>query len=287
MDFAAIELSRLLEILKTPLFQLQGNSVSILSFVLFIFIIFVTFLISRVLRAVFRRRLAERFKGGLDYAVERILHYVVLAIGMLVGLESIGLDLSSLAIMFGFLGVGIGFGLQNIAANFVSGLILLLERPIKVGDMVTVGDDIGTVSAIKLRFTRVNTLDNIDIIIPNSTFVEENVINWSHGEEKIRIRVPIGVAYGTDARQVEELLLRVAREQQEVLEEPAPTVLFQEFGDSSLNFELRAWLSSPRLRPSVKSKLNYSIYEILNENGIEIPFPQMDVHMDEEGEASS
>ncbi len=281
MNFIPAKVIHIFEILKTPLFQLQGNPVSILSFVAFIFIIFVTLFISRILRAVFRRRLAERFKGGLDYAVERILHYVVLVIGVLVGLESIGLDLSSLAIMFGFLGVGIGFGLQNIAANFVSGLILLLERPIKVGDMVTVGDDIGTVSAIKLRFTRVNTLDNIDIIIPNSTFVEENVINWSHGEEKIRIRVPIGVAYGTDARQVEELLLEVARDNARVLEDPAPAVLFLGFGDSSLNFELRAWVSFPRLRPSVKSELNYSIYEILNENGIEIPFPQMDVHMDE------
>ncbi|MFP4686711.1 MAG: mechanosensitive ion channel family protein [bacterium] len=276
------DLLTLLDLMRAPLFELQGSPVSLFSFVIFILIVFFTVIISRFVRWVFKRKFADRLKNGLDYTVSRIIHYIILVIGLLVGVESIGLDLSSLAIMFGFLGVGIGFGLQNIAANFVSGLILLMERPIKVGDMVSVGDEIGTVSAIKLRSTRVSTLDNIDIIIPNSTFVEENVINWSHGEEKIRLRVPVGVAYGTDARLLEELLLEVAADHPKVLEDPAPSVLFREFGDSSLNFELRVWLSSPRLRPRTGSELNYSIYETLNENGIEIPFPQLDVHTDKE-----
>ncbi|MGM0381658.1 MAG: mechanosensitive ion channel family protein [bacterium] len=271
--------TQLLELVRAPLFSLQGTPVSIMSFVIFILVIAVTFLLSRLIRMAFRRKFASRLEQGLDYTVAQIIHYVALIVGFLVAFETVGIDLSSLAIMFGFLGVGIGFGLQNIVANFISGLILLIERPIKVGDMVTVGDEVGMVQGIKLRYTEVNTRDNVDIIIPNSSFVEQNVINWSHGEDKVRLRIPIGVAYGVDAEEVKEILLDVVGEHPDLLPEPEPQVFFMEFGDSALNFEVRCWVPTPELRFRVKSELNYRIYEALNENDIEIPFPQQDLHL--------
>lgn len=271
--------AELIKLLKKPLFSLQGTPVSFLSFFIFVLVIIGTFLVSRLIRIAFRKKFATRLEEGLDYAVERIIHYVILIVGFLVAFETVGIDLSSLAIMFGFLGVGIGFGLQNIVANFISGLILLVERPIKVGDMVTVGDEVGAVQGIKLRYTEVNTLDNVDIIIPNSSFVEQNVINWSHGENKVRLRIPVGVAYGVDAEEVKRILLEVVDQHPDILDEPDPQVFFMEFGDSSLDFEVRCWIPYPEIRFKVKSDMNYRIYEALNENNIEIPFPQHDLHL--------
>ncbi len=279
MSFDPASWMEILELIRKPLFTLQDTPISLLSFLIFLFIIVATFLVSRLLRLAFRKKFARRMEDGLDYAIERIIHYVVLILGVLVAFETVGIDLSSLAIMFGFLGVGIGFGLQNIVANFISGLILLIERPIKVGDMVTVGDEVGAVEAIRLRYTEVNTRDNVDIIIPNTSFVEKNVINWSHGEDKVRVRIPIGVAYGEDAQEVKEILRDVADEHPEVLGQPEPQVFFMEFGDSALDFEVRCWVASPELRFRVKSEMNYRIYEALNENDVEIPFPQRDLHL--------
>ncbi len=279
MSFDPTSWMEIVELMRAPLFTLQDTPVSVLSFLVFIFIIVATFLVSRLIRLAFRKKFASRLEEGLDYAIERIIHYAVLILGVLVAFETVGIDLSSLAIMFGFLGVGIGFGLQNIVANFISGLILLIERPIKVGDMVTVGDEVGSVQAIKLRYTEVNTRDNVDIIIPNTSFVEQNVINWSHGEDKVRVRIPIGVAYGVDAEKVKKILLDVVREHLETLSDPEPQVFFMEFGDSALNFEVRCWVATPEQRFRVKSEMNYRIYKILNENDIEIPFPQRDLHL--------
>ncbi len=272
-------LNLLHDIINYPLFKLQDTPITLLAILVFIAVIASTYLLSIYIRKLYDRRVSSRFSSGIDFTVKRLIHYTVLIIGFLVAFEIAGIDLSSLAIIAGFLSVGIGFGLQNITSNFISGLILLFERPIEVGDTVTVGDQLGTVTGINLRATEVNTWENIDIIIPNSAFVEDNVINWSHGEEYIRISCPVGVAYGVDTEKVQKILYEIAREHPKVLETPEPNVLFVEFGDSSLNFELRVWIKTPRRRAQVKSEINYEIDRRFREENIEIPFPQRDLHL--------
>jgi small-conductance mechanosensitive channel len=188
-------------------------------------------------------------------------------------------DLSGLTVVAGLLSVGIGFGLQNTASNFISGLILLFERPIKVGDWITVGEVSGDVREINLRSTTVITPDNISIIVPNSEFVSGRVVNWSHGERKIRVHIPVGVAYGSDVELVTRVLLEEAERHSGVMRTPAPKVWFTGFGDSSLNFELLAWIPEPTARPQVISDLNYAIDSAFRRNNVEIPFPQRDVHV--------
>jgi small-conductance mechanosensitive channel len=195
-------------------------------------------------------------------------------------LQSAGINLSTLSIMAGALGVGIGFGLQNITNNFVSGLVILFERPIKVGDRIEVGDITGDVIKISMRSTTIITNDNITVIIPNSDFITSTVINWSHNDRNVRFNVPVGVSYGSDPEKVKALLLKVADEEDAVLKKPAPDVIFTEFADSSLNFHLRVWTTSHTTRPKVlTSQLYFNIFKIFKENGIEIPFPQRDLHI--------
>jgi len=236
--------------------------------------------------SVAKRFLFNRFlsRSGMDrslqYAIAQVVGYVVLGIGCLVVLQNAGIDLSTLAVFAGALGVGLGFGLQNVASNFISGLVILGERPIKIGDRVEVGDTAGTVHKIRARSTTVITNDNIAVIVPNSHFIEETVINWSHHDPKVRFRVPIGVAYGSDVEKVRELLLEVAQEHPQALKEPAPSVFFESFGDSALNFQLIVWSKEMSWRPSrFRSDLNFAIERKLREARIEIPFPQRDVHV--------
>jgi len=205
---------------------------------------------------------------------------VVLIIGAVIAMQNAGIDLSALAVFAGAIGVGLGFGLQDIAKNFVSGIILLLERPIEIGDRVEVGKVAGSVRQIRARSTTVVTNDNIAIIIPNSKFVSDTVVNWSHGDPKVRFRIPIGVAYGSDIDKVTALLLEIARRHPHALKDPEPKVYFDGFGDSSLNFELGVWTEEMTFRPrSFRSDLNLAIEKAFRENGIEIPFPQRDIHL--------
>ncbi|MFB6354940.1 MAG: mechanosensitive ion channel family protein [bacterium] len=273
-----LSMSQLHNVMTYQLFQLQENPVTLLSILIFVGILVATLLVSRYLRYLFDSRVSDRFDQGVDYTINRLIHYTVLVIGFFVAIESIGLDLTSLAVVAGFLSVGIGFGLQNIASNFISGLILLFERPIKIGDLVTVDDQVGVVKNIKLRATVVQTLDSIDIIIPNSAFVEQNVTNWSHGENLVRVRCPVGVAYGSDTQKVEEILTEIARESDKILDDPGPSVLFPEFGDNALNFELRFWIDSPSKRAPIKSEINFEIDRRFREADIEMPYPQRDLH---------
>ena len=190
------------------------------------------------------------------------------------------IDLSTLTVLSGTIGLGIGFGLQNIADNFFSGLIILLERPVKVGDRIQVGDINGDVVRIAIRSTTVLTNDNINIIIPNSEFVSKQVINWSHNDRNLRVSVPVGVSYGSNPEQVKKVLLSVADNHPDILSKPVPTVLFTGFGDSSLDFELLVWTQTSIQAPRfLRSELNYRIFDAFRKNGIEIPFPQRDLHV--------
>jgi potassium-dependent mechanosensitive channel len=190
-----------------------------------------------------------------------------------------GLDISSLAILVSALGVGIGFGLQDIAKNFGSGLVLVFERPIQVGDFIEVGEFQGTVERIGARSTLIRTLDQISIIVPNSRFLEQEVINWSHDNPVSRIHLPVGVAYGSDIEAVRSALLESARNHPKILSTPQPQVFFKGFGDSSLDLELLVWTAEPSKQVLIKSDLYFRMEALLRQKQVEIPFPQRDLHL--------
>ena len=209
-----------------------------------------------------------------------LIHYALIFLGVVVLLQIWGIDLSSIAILASVLGVGIGFGVQNITNNFISGFIIMLESPIQIGDFINVGDLVGTVEKIGARSTEIRTLDQVTIIIPNSRFLESEVINWSHGNPVSRLHVPVSVAYGSDIDHVKTALLDAIRRHPDVLLRPAPEVWFQGFGDSALDFEIMVWTGEPRKQFRVRSDLNYEIEASFRRYGIEIPFPQRDLHVD-------
>jgi small-conductance mechanosensitive channel len=266
----------------TTKFPIAGKaSFSVFSVIIATIIITLGFRLSQffsrfVLKPTFQR---YHLDSGVQYTFIRISHYLIIIIAALLSVANIGIDLSALTVFVSILGVGIGFGLQNIASNFISGIILLFERPFKVGDVVKVADILCVVEEIKMRATVVTTYDNERIIIPNSQFVENQIVNWSYGDERMRVVVPIGVAYGSNVKLLEELLLKAAYEQDVVLADPQPNVDFLAFGASSLDFRLVVWVPSPNDRLRTLSNLNYRINELFQEYGLEIPFQQQDLHL--------
>ena len=274
--------NELLEAFRKPLFPLGQTQVTLALILQFCALVVAAVWGSILLRRILLVRLLRRtpLDASLQDALARIGGYLALAIALLVGLSTIGIDLTSLTVLAGALGVGIGFGLQNIVENFVSGLILLAERPIRVGDRVEVGDVAGQVVSIGARSTTILTNDNVAIIVPNSQFVTERVVNWTHGGGRVRYRVEVGVAYGTDLRVVERILLEVARANPHVLDDPPPRVVLSAFGDSSIDFELRAWTRELLERPSaLRSELLFAIWEQFGRAGIEMPYPQRDLRV--------
>ncbi len=268
-----------------PLFEVGNTWVTPATLVHLVIAIIMAVVLSRLVRRILRTRVLPRTKleAGIQYAIARIVGYVVLAFGLIIGLSTIGIDLSSLTVVAGALGVGIGFGLQNIIHNFVSGLIILAERSIEIGDRVEVGGTAGRVVRIGARATSVLTNDNINIIVPNSEFVSGRFINWTAGgDRRVRFKIPVGVGYKSDVRLVEKLLLDVAAGNAHVLKDPAPQVAFLEFGESSLNFELRVWtVTMSEIPGTLRSALNFAIWDKFKQHGIELPFPQRDLHVKE------
>lgn len=217
---------------------------------------------------------------GVSLSIATIIRYIIVILGIFIIFQTSGIDLSALALLFGALGVGIGFGLQGITNNFISGVIILFERPIKVGDRVEVDDIVGRVEVISGRATTILTNDNIGVIVPNSDFINQRVINWSLNDRNVRFNFPVGVSYKEDPAVIRKLLLEVAHENPGVLKHPKPDVLFNQYGDSSLDFILRVWTNQYSDTPQIlKSQLYYSIFEKFKEHGIEIPYPQRDLHL--------
>ena len=215
---------------------------------------------------------------GVPETISRLTSYIVIAIGAVIASAAAGFDISKITIVIGALGVGIGFGLQNIVNNFVSGLILLFERPIRVGDTLEYDDTRAVVETIGMRASIVTTRDGAEIIVPNADLISQKVVNWTLSNDRRRMEIPVGVGYDTDPDQAAELMLAIANDHKDVDTNPQPTCLFTEFGDSSLNFELRAWTSSLRYR-AVASELRFEIFRKLSEAGIVFPFPQRDIHV--------
>jgi small-conductance mechanosensitive channel len=215
---------------------------------------------------------------GVPETISRLTRYVVIAIGAVIASAAAGFDISKITIIVGALGVGIGFGLQNIVNNFVSGLILLFERPIRVGDTLDIGNTGGTVETIGMRASIVSTWDGAEVVVPNADLISDKVTNWTLTHSRRRMVIPVGVAYGTDPEKAAQLIVGVANDHKHVDKQPAPACLFMGFGDSSLDFELRAWTAGSMFM-GVASDLRFAIVKALNEAGIEIPFPQRDLHL--------
>jgi len=263
-----------------PLLTLGTAQVTIKTGIYLIVLSILLFYLSAKLRKWIVEQLLSktRMDIGARQATASIIRYFVIAIGFIIILQTAGIDLTALNVLAGAVGIGLGFGLQNIVNNFISGLIILFERPIKVGDRIVVGSVEGDVVRIGARSTEVVTNDNITIIVPNAKFITENIINWSHNDRKVRFHIPVSVAYGTDIDLVERLLLEVADSIPDVLKEPPPGIRLMEFGDSGLGFELRVWSTTLIHRKGVLiSRLNIAIYKAFAEHGIEIPYPRRDL----------
>src|SRR6266705_1641088 len=232
-------------------------------------------------RFLFNRLLAQSgLDRSLQYAIAQVVSNVVLVVGIFFVLENAGIYLAALAVFAGSVGVCVGFGLQNIASNFISGLVILAERPITIGDRVEVAGIIGRVQQIRARSTVIVTSDNIAMIVPNSKFIDSPVTNWHYGDPRVRFRIPVGVAYGSDVNKVSEALIAAAREHSATLNDPEPTAFLEKFGASTIDFELVAWTQEMSYKPRrFRSDLNYLIHKHLTAAGIEIPNPQRDVHI--------
>ncbi len=272
---------KLFNFLTSPIVSLGESNYSALQLLLLLaFTVGLWFAVSGLTR-IFKFYVLSR--TGAELRVQEVVailtQYVLTFLGLIVLLQIWGLDVRSLAILASVLGVGIGFGVQNITNNLISGLIITLERPIQVGDFVKVGDLVGTVERIGARSTEIRTLDQVTIIVPNSRFLETEVINWSHGDPVSRLRIPVGVAYGSNVEQVQAALLEAAKSHPEVLVRPQPQVWFQEFGESAINFDLLVWTGEPKNQARVKSDLYYRIEASLRRYGIEVPFPQRDLNV--------
>jgi potassium efflux system protein len=220
-----------------------------------------------------------RLEPGAQDAVLTLLNYVGVVVALLIALPIIGINFKSIAIIAGALSVGIGFGLQGIVSNFVSGLIMLFERPVKRGDWVVLPSGEGTIVSIRARATEIMTFDHCSMIVPNSEMINSTIENWTFGNRMCRIRVAIGVDYNSDPKEVSKILLKCANEHTEVLKSPKPNVLWLDFGDNSIDFELRAYISDANTSRKVPSELRFAIFDAFKEAGISIPFPQRDVHV--------
>jgi small-conductance mechanosensitive channel len=267
------------QVINYPL-QIGGMSFSIFNLILACFILVLTHAIARFSRHVVRKKLLDKsaLEPGLKDSVTSISIYLVWGIGILISLTAFGLNPTSLAVAFGALGIGLGFGLQNIFNNFISGIILLFERPIQVGDAIEVNGIWGEVRKVNVRSTLVQTYDNASLIIPNSDLISSQVTNWSFKDVRLRRTIEVGVAYGSDTTMVRDTLYDVAEKTRDVLKYPRPQVLFHNFGDSALIFRLRVWTDIDNML-TIESDIRFEIDRLFKEKNIEIAFPQCDLHL--------
>ena len=280
---------KILDWIKTywniELFHLGSSPFTPKTLLLLIFFLFLLFYMSSKIKKLLVGKIFPRYDldVGVGQSIATIVRYVLIIIGIVVIFQTTGIDLSAIGLLVGALGVGIGFGLQNVTNNFISGIIILFERPIKVGDRIEIDELAGNIVDISARATTVITNDNIAVIVPNSDIINTRVINWSHNNRNVRFNFPVGVSYKEDPELIRKLLIEIAIGNPGVLKKPKPDVLFNEFGDSSLSFIFRVWTSDYSDTPQMlKSELYYEIFKKFKEHNIEIPFPQRDIHLKSE-----
>jgi small-conductance mechanosensitive channel len=279
MTFADIT-AKFFQLINHSFFSLGNQEISIKIVIVFLALLFGFAWLSKwIERFIHKGLLYKDIDPGIKSSIERFSRYLILSLGVLISLSSIGINLSSLTVFGGIVGVGIGFGLQNITQNFMSGIIILLERPIKKGDIVQVGQTSGRVLDIKARSTLILTRDDVVMIVPNSDFITKQVVNDSFSGDKLRLHVEVGVAYGSDVDKITEVLMEVAAGHEKVLKSPPPTVVLKNFGDSALVFNLRIWTQELWFFDLLLSELRYEIVRKFRDHAITIPFPQRDLHL--------
>jgi len=270
------------DFLSFRLFRISGIDVTVSSLAISVGILLLTWIAARIAKKLVAERLLARthLAVGARYAVGRVLGYLIWFVGGMLALNAVGVNATSLAAFGAALGVGIGFGLQDIVKNFIAGIIVLLERPVMVGDRIEIDKQAGDVVEIRTRSTVIRTSDDVFLIVPNSKFITDTVVNWSFRSGRIRFRTPIGVAADSNPREVQEALLAAAKDVPGVLADPPPSVYFKGFGESSLDFELLAWTSQMlHKKPAFVSEMNFAIWDELTRRKIQVPNPQRDIHI--------
>jgi small-conductance mechanosensitive channel len=258
-----------------------------------ILLFFITFSVSILIAKFLRYSLEEdvltrmQLSPGIAFSVSIVVYYIILLLGFFLAVTSAGFDLDKLTILIGALGVGIGFGLQTLVNNFISGLILIFERPIKVGDVIEVGSLSGKVLRIGIRASSIRTFDGAEVIVPNGNLISAELVNWTRSDQLRRMEILVGVAYGTKPERVIEILEKIPLNHPDVLKETPPVVLFKGFGESSLNFSLMFWTSNFDKWGSIQSDVTKSVNNALAAEGIEIPFPRRDVHLTQNKSSSA
>jgi small-conductance mechanosensitive channel len=254
---------------------------SLSKIVLFVFIIWLSIIASRVIKMVLRTDVLDKLslKKGIPRMITAITQFALITIGLLMAVRAIGMPLDQLTIIFSAFSVGIGFGLQNIFNNLVSGVILLFEREVQIGDIIEVGSLMGTVKSMGIRSSHVRTFEGADVIVPNGQLISKEVVDWTLSDKSRRIEIISGVAYGSDVHLVKKLLMQIIDEHPDVKPDPAPLVLFNGMGESSLDFRLLFWTANFEEWLRIRSEVVFAIHDVLNENGITIPFPQRDLHL--------
>ncbi|AHB88381.1 small-conductance mechanosensitive channel [Thermosynechococcus sp. NK55a] len=271
--------SSLISILDTPLFRLGRETISLRWLFQVVLLLILVAILARFFKGVLKNQLLPRL--GLDLGNREAISTVISgaggALGYIIVLQAVGINLDSLAVIIGGLGVGIGFGLQDVTRNLISGLTLLIERKVRVGDFVEIENISGYVQEVSMRATVIQTFNGSNVVVPNTYLADSPVLNWYYETHRGRIDIPIGVAYGTDPVLVTEVLLNIAHSEPDILKEPAPRVIFREFGDSALKFELWVWTETIERRVFIKSSLNFKIDYYFRQHNISIPFPQRDL----------
>lgn len=280
-QFSQRIIAQLTESFTAKTITLGSAPVSVLDIFRVLVLVLIVTVVARVVSNLLKQRILQEtgINRGVQEAIAVMLRYSLIFIGCIVVLQASGINLSSLTLLASALGVGAGLGLQNIVKDIGSGLILVFERPIQVGEFVQIGDHIGTIERIGARSAELRTVDQVSVIVPNSKFLETEVINWSHRNPISRIRIPVSVAYGSDPDQVRELLIAVGHQHPDVLAAPPVQVLFRKLGDSAFQFELLVWISQPSRQFLIQSELLFKLVKAMHRENIEIPFPQRDVHI--------
>lgn len=280
------ELTKFASILWTmldyPLIKFGKNSITLWAILLNLICILVFFVIVSKIKAWLMEKVIknQEMNTGNWRTIITLSYYAFIVIGLIAILQTTGLDLSVFTVLTGAIGIGVGFGMQTIFSNFISGIIILIEKPLKLGDRIEVGAVAGNVQNISVRATTIVTNDNVSIIIPNSEFISKQVINWSHTENRVRVSISVPVAYDSDPHQIEKLLLEVASNEPGVLKSPPPKVQLTEFAESGLKFSLLVWTNHYTNQLGVlKSLLNFGVLKSFKENNVRIPFPQREIHV--------